>query len=294
MNKTTRIGFIGLGLMGNPMAKNLKKAGFDLRVYNRSKEKLEEFIQMGVAVYNSPAELAKDCDVVISIITGPEDVREVMIGPDGIIVGSHKDLIAIDMSTIGPSATSEISEKLAEAGVEFLDAPVTGSVAKATTGELTIFIGGREEVFEKVRPIFNAMGTNLQYMGKSSSGQAIKLINNLIVASTITTLAEGFLLADMMNLPREKVEQALSEVPALSFFMKLKLPNMVSGDFPAAFSIANMDKDLKLALNEVEKADSELEVLEKVEGYYEKGLTMGMADKDISAVLAVLENKLKR
>ncbi|MGI5827774.1 MAG: NAD(P)-dependent oxidoreductase [Patescibacteria group bacterium] len=291
MNKQTRVGFIGLGLMGNPMAKNLKKAGFDLKVYNRSKEKLEEFIEMGVPVYNSPAELAKDCDVVISIVTGPEDVREVMVGPEGVIVSGNSTLTAIDMSTIGPSAATEVGEVLAEAGIEFLDAPVTGSVAKATTGELTIFIGGKEDVFENAKPIFKAMGTNLQYMGKSGSGQAIKLINNLIVASTITTLAEGFLLADMMQLPREKVAQALEDVPALSFFMKLKLPNMVNNDFPVAFSMANMDKDLRLALSEMQNADGNLEVLKKVEQYYSEGLEKGLGSKDISAVLKVLQEK---
>lgn len=274
--------------MGNPMAKNIHKKGFKLGVYNRSSKRLEEFKKLNVQIFNSPQELAQDVDMIVSMVTGPKDVREVLLGPKGVIKGAKKGLIVIDMSTIGPSAAQKISSELRKFGVDFLDAPVTGSVPKAITGELTIFIGGDKKVFEKARPVLSAMGTNLQYMGKVGMGQAIKLINNHLVASELSALAEAMLLADIMGLSRSKVAKSLENVFAMSPLMKMKMPNMVANQFPVAFSMANMHKDEKISLDEVRKTKKNLPVLRLIERLYKKGLEMGLANFDNSAILEVL------
>ena len=289
-----KVGFIGLGLMGNPMAKNIAKKGFDLTVYNRSKEKTGEFAKNGIAVASSIKQLAKKVDILVSIVTGPKDVEQIYLGKDGVISSGNNTLIAIDMSTIGPSMTINVANALKKVGICFLDAPVTGSVPKAQSGKLTVFIGGDEKIFKKAKPVLRAMGTNLQYMGKSGSGQAIKLVNNQIVASTVSALAEGFLLADTLNLPREKVAQALADVPALSFFMKLKLPNMVNNTFPVAFSVANMEKDLKLALSEAAQKQANMPILSLIESYYHQAQDEGLGGEDISAVLKVMAIKTNK
>ena len=152
------------------------------------------------------------------------------------------------MSTIGPKAAIEIGMELKNYDVDFLDAPVTGSVMKAVPGELTIFIGGNEKVYQKVKPLLLTMGKDLNYMGSLGMGQAVKLINNHLVGSSLIALAEGMILADLFNLSREKVAKALENAYPVSVLMKLKMPNMIKNEFPTAFSIANMHKDLKLSL----------------------------------------------
>lgn len=285
-----KIGFIGLGLMGRPMAQNLVKAGFDLSVYNRTKSKTEEFKKLGCKVFSSPAELAKNVDVIISMVTGPEDVKEVMLGKDGVIGGIHKRLIAVDMSTIGPVAAIKIANRFNRSKIDFLDAPVTGSVPKAISGELTIFIGGKKQVFEKLKLVFLAMGKNLQYMGSSGSGQAIKLINNMIAAISLTGFAEGILLADAMGLSRDKVTQALENSPVTSPYLRMKFTNFIKGEYNPAFSMINMRKDLRLALSAISKKKKfDLPLLKLTEKLMDKGVDYGLGEKDLSTVIRVIE-----
>lgn len=278
-----RIGFIGLGLMGNPMAKNILKKGFPLSVYNRSPKRLNEFKKLNIPIASTPKELADNVDVLITMITGPKDVEEIYLGKHGVGESINKRLVAIDMSTIGPTAIKTIAKNIS---FPLLDAPVTGSTYKAKTGELTIFIGGDEKIYKKVKPVLEAMGTNLQYLGKSGSGQAIKLINNFLVASTITSLGESMLLADALKLPRQKAADVLATVPALSPFMQMKLPNVVTNQFPVAFSLNNMTKDLKLAVGEAK--GKKLEVLKQIEKLYIKAQEKGLGEEDMSAVMKIL------
>lgn len=289
--KKIRVGFIGLGLMGRPMAQNLLKAGFSLTVYNRTTGKTDEFKKLGCKVFSNTAELAKNVEIVISMVTGPEDVKEVYLGKDGVIQGVHKDLIAIDMSTIGPTAAIEVASLLSKKNIDFLDAPVTGSVPKAISGELTIFIGGEKRVFEKVKDIFLAMGKNLQYMGPTGAGQAIKLINNMIAAISLTGLAEGILLADNLGLKREKMVKALENSPVTSPYLRMKFDNFVDDDYQVAFSMNNMRKDLRLALSAFSKNNKKkkLPLLKISEKLLTQGVENGWGEKDLSAVIKVLE-----
>lgn len=289
--KNIKVGFIGLGLMGNPMAKNIINAGFPLTVFNRTKKKSQELQKVGATIANSPADLAKEVDVVITMVTGPKDVKEVLLGNNGVVKNAKENLIVIDMSTVGPTAAVEIANELKKHNIDFLDAPVTGSVPKAVSGELTIFIGGNKNIFEKTKPVLAALGTNLQYIGPTGRGQAIKLINNLLIGSTTTALAEGFLLGDLLNLPREKVAEALKDVPAFSPYMKMKLPNIISNKFPTAFSVANIYKDLKLASLEVRKTSGNLPVLKLIEGLYKKANDSSLSQEDLSAIIKILNKR---
>lgn len=284
-----KVGFIGMGLMGAPMAKNILKKGFDLTVYNRTKSKTIELQKLGAKVANSPKDLASNVEVIITMVTGPKDVEEVLFGNDGVTKGAEKGLVVIDMSTIGPAAAKDIAQKLEKYGIGFLDAPVTGSTPGAINGTLTIFVGGKKNVFKKMRPVFMAMGTNLQYMGPTGCGQAIKLINNHLAGSCMTALAEGMLLADIFKLSRSRAAEALKGVPAVSPNMVLKLPSYVDGKFPLLFSIANMKKDLTLALAESKKAKMALPVLEKVQKLFEKAMKENLANEDFSAIIKVLK-----
>ncbi len=285
-----KIGFIGLGLMGLPMAKNILANGFPLSVYNRTSAKTKELQKLGATVAKSPMELGETCDVVITCVTGPKDVREVLLGKSGVALADRQELIVVDMSTIGPTAAMQIADDLKEMKIEFVDAPVTGGTAGAQKGTLTIFIGGKESVVEKVRPVLATMGSDLQYIGKIGMGQGVKLINNLIVGETISALAEGFLLADEMKLPRKKVMESLQNVFGLSPNMKNKMPNMVSGKHPVTFSVANIRKDLSLAQKELE-SKNKLPLLKITERLYKQGIDQGLANDDLSAVIEVLEEK---
>jgi 3-hydroxyisobutyrate dehydrogenase-like beta-hydroxyacid dehydrogenase len=290
MKNNMKIGFIGLGLMGLPMAKNILANGFPLSVYNRTSAKTKELQKLGATVAKSPMELGETCDVVITCVTGPKDVREVLLGKNGVALADRQELIVVDMSTIGPTAAMQIADDLKEMKIDFVDAPVTGGTTGAQKGTLTIFIGGKESVVEKVRPVLATMGSDLQYIGKIGMGQGVKLINNLIVGETISALAEGFLLADEMKLPRKKVMESLQNVFGLSPNMKNKMPNMVSGKHPVTFSVANIRKDLSLAQKELE-SKNKLPLLKITERLYKQGIDQGLAKDDLSAVIEVLEEK---
>jgi 3-hydroxyisobutyrate dehydrogenase len=287
-----RVGFIGLGLMGNPMAKNILKAGFQLTVYNRTGSKTEELKGLGARAASSPRELAEISDVVITMVTAAKDVEDVLFGKEGVIFSERAKskadpLIIMDMSTIGPTAAREISKKLEPSGIAFIDAPVTGSTPKAITGELTIFAGGDSFAFGKVRPVLLSMGKSIHYMGESGSGQAIKMINNQVIAATIEAVAEGMLLADAMGLERKRAAEVLKTVPAFSFMMNLKMPNYVDDDYPLLFSTANMKKDLTLAIREMKKGKKDLPVLEKLEEIFAKA-ERHYGNEDFSEVIKVL------
>lgn len=290
MDKKLKVGFIGLGLMGKPMALNIHKKGFPLSVFNRSPKRLEEFKKLGVTIYDSPAEVAKNSDVVITMVTAPKDVKEVMLGESGVARGASKGLIAIDMSTIGPSAAKDIAKGLKKYGVEFIDAPVTGSTDRAKTGELVIFVGGDKKVFEKVRPVLEAMGTELPYMGPVGSGQAIKLVNNLIGGETIAVLGEAFMLGQSLGLTKKQIHEALKNTFSISPNMRAKMPMIEKGEYPVMFSVTNMRKDLKLGLDEKDSS-TPLPILKTTEAIYKKTMDEGWGDEDIAATFKIISRK---
>lgn len=283
-----KVGFVGLGLMGLPMAKNLVKAGFELYVYNRTVSKAKELVEMGAHLVNSPKEVGENAEVIITIVTGPKDVEQVIFGQNGIVKGAHSGSIIVDMSTIGPQKAKQISSRLSKHDIKFVDAPVTGGTTGAKDGTLTIFVGGEEANFKTLLPIFEAMGNNNLYIGATGSGQAIKLVNNLIVGESLIALAEGFLLAEAQGLTRSQVGQFLENVPALSGMMKNRLPKMIASEYSVTFSVANMYKDLDLALKELK---DELPLLKKSAQLYKKAIKKGWGELDNSSVIKAIVSK---
>jgi 3-hydroxyisobutyrate dehydrogenase len=285
-----RVGFIGLGLMGMPMARNILKAGFPLSLYSRSSDKTKELVSEGAVVATSPSALGQSCDVVISMVTGPTDVEEVFLGKDGVATSPKEGLIVIDMSTIGPMSAKDIASKLQQKGVAFIDAPVTGSTPRAKTGELTIFIGGERDVIEKIRPVLLAMGTTLHHMGPVGMGQAIKMINNYFVAVEAVAMSEGMMLADQMGLDRLKAAEVLqSACTGMSPIMQLVIKNYATHEHPLLFSLGNMRKDITLAQQEAR--DKHFSLMNLTQKIFDEGVTSGLAHEDFSSIIKLLERK---
>lgn len=287
-----KVGFIGLGLMGKPMALNIHKKGFSISVYNRSPKRLADFKKLGIPIYPSPAILAKNSDIVMSMVTAPKDVKEVALGKNGIIEGAKPGTIYIDMSTIGPQAAKEVALGLSKKGIEFIDAPVTGSTDRAAAGELVIFVGGDKKILEKVKPVLKAMGTEINHIGAVGSGQAIKLVNNLIGGETIAVLGEAFMLGQSLGLTKKQIYEALKNTFSISPNMRNKMPMIVSGKYPVMFSVANMRKDLKLGLTEKPSSTS-LPILKITEGIYKKTMDKGFAYEDTAAIFKAIPGKIK-
>ena len=263
------VGFIGLGLMGKPMAWRILKAGFPLFIYNRTPDKTVELAAAGASVTGSPVELAERADVVVTCVTDGPALEAVLFNGQGVTSSSRTPAV-IDMSTIGKQAAVAIAGRLKEHGNSFLDAPVTGGTAKAATGELTIFVGGDTETLESCREVLAAMGTNIVHMGPTGSGQAIKLINNFLLAAFNEAMMEGMLLADGMGLPRQKVADGLINTPNLPEGIKKNLPEFIDETFPATFTLSNMRKDLGLAVREMKQAHETLPSLTNIEALFGK------------------------
>ena len=243
-----RLGFIGLGIMGRPMALNLLRAGFTLTAWNRSRAGIDALVAEGAAEAGSPREVAERSDIVISIVGDSPDVEQVALGAGGIFEGAHAGLVHVDMSTISPEVTRRISARLAEAGIEMLDAPVSGGETGAINGTLSIMAGGKEDVFERCRPAFEALGKKLVYCGPSGSGQVVKLCNQVAVAVTNLAVSEALTLCIRSGVDPRKMLEALGAGAAASWQMQNLGPKMVEGDFRPGFKAEHQLKDLRHAL----------------------------------------------
>lgn len=253
-----KIGFIGLGIMGIPMALNLVRAGFPLNVYARKPDSLKKLIEAGAASYSSPKELAENSDVIITMVTGTQDVEEILLGKKGIVHGAAPHTIVIDMSTISSAATKRIAKQLANKKIDMLDAPVSGGEHGAITGALTIMIGGKKEVMEKVRPIFEALGNLIVHIGDHGAGQIAKSCNQLIVAENILAVSEAFHLAKKAGVDPEKVREALLGGYAGSRVLEIHGKRMLEKDYRPGFKTSLHRKDMELTLSQAEEAGAKL------------------------------------
>jgi len=245
---TDRIGFIGLGIMGRPMARNLMKAGFPLTVWNRSRPGIDELVSEGAAEGGSPADVARRSAVVITIVGDSPDVEEVALGRNGIIEGAHPGLVHIDMSTISPQVTRRIAGRLAEAGVEMLDAPVSGGQQGAIEGTLSIMVGGKAETLERCRPALAAMGGKIVHCGPAGAGQTVKLCNQIAVALTNLGMCEALVFAARSGIDPRVMIEAVSAGAGTSWQLQNLAPRIVERDFRPGFKVAHQRKDLRLAL----------------------------------------------
>lgn len=242
------IGFIGLGIMGKPMAKNLVNAGYSLVVHDIAEGPVKELAEMGAKTAGSPAEVADQTDIIITMLPNSPHVEEVVLGEKGILEGAKKAQIYIDMSSIAPLVSQKVAKALEEKGVEMLDAPVSGGEPKAIDGTIAIMVGGKQEVFDKVEEILLVMGGSAVLVGEIGSGNVTKLANQIIVGLNIAAMSEAMVLAKKANVDPEKVYQAIRGGLAGSTVLDAKVPKVLEGDFKPGFRIDLHIKDLSNAL----------------------------------------------
>lgn len=286
------IGWIGLGNMGVPMASNLIKAGFPVTLYNRTKEKAEPLTAMGASLAENPYHLLEQCDVIISMVSDDDAVKELYLGANGLLNGltpNSRTRIFVDMSTVSPETSRLVAAECAARGVSFLDAPVSGSVQPAKEGKLVILVGGDRTAYETVKPVFDVLGKLSLHLGDNGFGSKAKLAINLFLAITAQGIAETVLFARQMGISTEDMLTIITESAMGSPLARMKAPFILADEFPAAFALKHMAKDLRLAKGE----GLDLPLGESVWASYQKALQEGFGDKDLMAILHSLEGKGK-
>jgi 2-hydroxy-3-oxopropionate reductase len=284
------IGFIGLGIMGRPMAHNLLKAGFPLVVHNRHQVVTDEFIAAGAAAGNRPRDIAAASDVVITMLPGTAEVEEVLLGPDGVIEGAHGGLVVIDMSTNSPVATRTPADRLAERGIPMLDAPVSGGDKGAIAGTLSIMVGGDEDTFKHCLPIFQALGKTIVHVGENGAGQIVKACNQIVVALTIEAVSEALVLGSKAGVDPAKILQVLGGGLAANRVMELRGASMLAHDFTPGGRIRFHHKDLGFVLETARKYGVSLPVTALVDQMFASLEMRGRGDLDHTALLTYLED----
>jgi 3-hydroxyisobutyrate dehydrogenase len=284
------VGLIGLGLMGGPMGLNLLKAGFPLVIWNRTRAKAEELVAAGAKLADDPRGAAERADVLLTIVSDPPALEEVLFGAKG--AGANSGALAamrpgstlIDSSTVSPELARRLAAACAERGVDFLDAPVTGGTWGAKKGELVFMIGGRAEVLERVKPVLEAVGKKLLLLGPNGAGQTVKLGMNLLLALQVDAFAESLALVTAAGVPAEKLMEVLQSSMARSGVLDVKAPMMVKGEFPASFPLRLMHKDVRLALELARERGVNLPCGEAAYATYSAVMGSSSDDPDFSAV----------
>ena len=284
-----RIGFIGLGLMGRPMALNLIKGGHTVSVWARRAESTKPLADAGAKVAANPKALAAEVDLVVSMVADGPDVEQVMLGKDGVIEGGKAGLIAIDMSTIQPSIAKKVNAELGKKGVDFLDAPVSGGDVGAINGTLSIMVGGPKAAFDKARPVFECMGKNIVYIGESGAGQVTKAANNLVVAMTVIAVSEAFCLARKSGVDPAKVREALLGGFANSKVLDLHGQRLLDRNFKPGFKAWMHQKDLHIALRSAHELNLAMPGTALTAQLYNAAVAAGYGDDDSTSVYRVLE-----
>jgi 2-hydroxy-3-oxopropionate reductase len=283
------LGFIGLGVMGKPMALNLIKAGYPLIVQNHRQAVTDELLAQGARACEHPREVAAQSDIVITMLPDAPQVEEVVTGSEGILAGAQSGLIVIDMSTISPMVATSLAERLAEHGVRMLDAPVSGGDKGAIAGTLSIMVGGEQEVFEHTRPIFEAMGKTITYVGKSGSGQTVKACNQIVVALTIEAVSEALVLGSKAGVDPGIILKVLSGGLAANRVIEMRGEGMVSHTFTPGFRVALHHKDLGIALAAGRASQVPLPVTAIVDQMFATLEAHGQGGLDHSSLLTHLE-----
>jgi 2-hydroxy-3-oxopropionate reductase len=288
---TERIGFIGLGIMGTPMARNLAKAGFELVVHNRSRGAVDELVAESPAFIaaNSPREVAKQTKTVITMLPDSPDVRDVVLGENGLAAAMGAGHLLIDMSTIAPATSIEVNTALAERGASALDAPVSGGDKGAIAGTLSIMVGGSAEDFERARPLFEAMGKTIVHVGGPGAGQIVKACNQIVVAINYAAVSEALVLGAKAGVEPEKIVQVLSGGLAASRVMEMRGPTMIAHDFQPGFRVNLHRKDLGIALATAKETSVPLPTTAVVSQLFETLAAAGKGDLDHSSLITVVE-----
>ena len=243
---TERIGFIGMGLMGVPMGKNLADAGYPLTVWNRTPGRAKILLDAGAAEGTSPSDVASRSDIIITMVSDSEDVAAVIAGPNGIIEGVESGAVVIDMSTISPKTSIALAEQLKAKGVQLLDAPVTGGVAGAQAGTLSILVGGEKSAFDRALPVFEKMGANITHVGPSGAGHTTKLANQILAAGCMAGISEALVFAKKAGLDLDTWFKAVENGAGASWHLSNMAPKIIDGDFSAGYMVKHHQKDLRL------------------------------------------------
>jgi 2-hydroxy-3-oxopropionate reductase len=285
-----RVGFIGLGIMGKPMAQNLMDAGYDLTVHNRSPEKAEELGEAGATVAASPKEVAESSDIMITMLPDSPQVREVVAGAGGVLEGIDEGSLLVDMSTISPVVTEELSEAVKAKGASMLDAPVSGGDVGAIEGTLSIMVGGDERDFERARPLFEAMGKTVTHVGPVGAGQVTKAANQVVVALVIEAVSEALVLGSAGGVAPEKILDVLSGGLAGNKVMEVKREKFLSHKFDPGFRSELHHKDLGIALAAGREYGVVLPVTAIVDQMLLAMRKKGWGGEDHSALLRIIED----
>ncbi|MGH2582909.1 MAG: NAD(P)-dependent oxidoreductase [Anaerolineales bacterium] len=284
------LGFIGLGLMGKPMAKNLLKAAFPLVVHNRSKAAESELSQLGAIVAASPASVSNQVDILMTCLPDSPDVEKTLLGEKGVIQGAKPGLIVVDHSTIKPSAARQLSSALKSKGIDFLDAPVSGGQIGAEQATLTIMVGGDAEILERVRPALEAIGKTITHVGESGAGQVAKCCNQIMVAAQMTAMAELLILARKAGVDPRNVVQAIRGGAAQCWTLDNKPDRLFAGNRQPGFKAYMQVKDLGIVVETAKELDMPLPATAVNTNLFNRMMELGMADLDNSAVVGVLED----
>lgn len=282
-----KIGFIGLGIMGRPMALNLRQAGRDLLVHARRTESMDPLVQAGAIACDSPSDLARQADILFTMVSDTADVEQVIFGDNGVIEGIRSGSVVVDMSTISPSATRSMAERLRRQGVEMLDAPVSGGEAGAIAGRLSIMVGGGTKVFDRVRPLFEVMGGNIVHIGGNGAGQVCKACNQVVVSHTIAGVGEAFLLAQRSGVDKAKVRDALLGGSANSRILEVHGQRMIDENYEPGFKAKLHRKDLRIVTDAAYELGLPLPGTAQIAQYLNALIGADLGELDSAAIFKV-------
>ena len=280
-----KIGFIGIGVMGKSMADNLLKAGYEVMVYTRTKQKAESLLAKGAKWFDGAKALAQNVDIIISMVGYPQDVAEIYLGENGVIKNLKPQSIIIDMTTSSPKLAQEIYQEAQKYEIKSLDAPVSGGDVGAKNGTLAIMVGGDKEVYEEVLPIFEAMGKTICYFGKAGSGQYAKMSNQIAIASNMMGVCEAVAYAKKCGLNPQDLLDVISTGAAGSWSLSNLAPSMLKGDFAPGFFIKHFIKDMKIAIESADEMNLDLPGLKLAKSLYEKLAKEGYENNGTQALL---------
>ena len=290
MAKRERVAFLGLGIMGWPQAANLARAGFDVIVWNRSRERAENFAtEFESQTARSPAEAAAAADITITMVPDVPQVEQVLFGRDGALDGLRQGGLVIDMSTISPTASVAIGERLRTEGIGFVDAPVSGSRPRAEDGTLTIMAGGSDADFARARPVLEAMGKLIVHMGPQGHGSLVKLINNTLAAVNAAALAEALVLAREEGLDTDALREVVGASSGASAMLTLKAEPMLEHDYEPLFKLEHMLKDVRHCIDEAHRIGAPAELASAAERLYASADRRGLGGRDFAAVMSAAE-----
>jgi 3-hydroxyisobutyrate dehydrogenase len=285
-----RIGFIGLGIMGRGMAHNLLKAGFSVRVWNRTASRMDSLIEAGAEAGESPADVAAHSNIIITCVSDTPDVERVILGEDGVIHGAKEGALVIDCSTISPQATIEIAGKLNEKGIQMLDAPISGGSEGAERGTLSIMIGGDGEQVERARPVFEAMGKVITHVGAQGAGQTVKLVNQILVVGNCLAMSEALLFAQAGGVDLQKCLDAVTGGAAGSWMLSNRGPQIIQRDWRPGFTVDLQQKDIRLVMREADALGVPVMLSGLIFNLYRSLQESGSGAEGNHALIKALEN----